>query len=227
MDAMQRVVIVNAGLATWRVGVAIRVLGVILIALSLATVTVSALLYAQLQPFSLFTTYLSDMGNTPPWPQALFNGGMLVGTPLRFLFLLLLVSQLLHLGAGRAFAVAALLLGAANMLANVAMFVVPFGLARSIHMTAAMIAFFGTVALFLLLAAKEWRLRLPALLPVASLLGAMASLVFATLLSMVGRLPGVTRETPVIWEWLVFVAFMFWSGTHLVLLGRDLPPGRP
>lgn len=204
----------------WRVPVALRIVGLVLVGLSVTTVTLSALLYAQHEPFSFFSTYLSDMGNTSGWPQAAFNSGMLLGAPLRFVFLALLVSEWLHLGASPAFARAALLLGALLFFANVGMFAVPFGLSRSVHMTSALVAFFGTVALFVMIAAQEWRLRLPSVLPASSCAVAAASLVFATLLAMVGRLAGVTRETPVIWEWLVFCAFLFWSTSHLLVLGR-------
>lgn len=206
--------------ATWRVPVMLRVLGFAMVGLSLTAVTSAALFYVQLRPFSIFSTYLSDMGNTPVWPQVFFNAGMLLGAPLRFLFLILIVAVLAHLGAGRGFSIAALTAGAVLFAASVGTFAVPFGLHRSIHLGSALVAFFGTVGLFLLIAAQEWRRGLPRVLPVSSLAVAAASLVFATLLTLVGRAPGVTRDTPVIWEWLTFALMIAWTISHSVLLGR-------
>ncbi|RQW06403.1 hypothetical protein EH223_02360, partial [candidate division KSB1 bacterium] len=52
------------------------------------------------------------MGNKPGWPQVVFNSGMLLSAPMRYLFLALLVMRLLNFGASRSFAVAALITGA-------------------------------------------------------------------------------------------------------------------
>jgi hypothetical protein len=44
-------------------------------------------------------------------------------------------------------------------------------------------------------------------------------LVFAVLLSLEGRVEGITRATPVLWEWLAFCSLLFWLITHALILG--------
>ena len=61
--------------------------------------------------FSIFTIYLSDIGDTPGWPQIFFNSGTLIAVPIRYLVLILLALRLNQLGADRAFLIAALSLG--------------------------------------------------------------------------------------------------------------------
>ncbi len=206
--------------ATWRVRIALRALGCALVALSLVTVGSTTRFYAAIRPFSLLSTYLSDMGNTPVWPQVIFNAGNLVGAPLRLVFLLLLVDQLVHLGAGQRFARTTKAAGAVLFAASVGMFAFPFGLDRSLHMGSAFVAFLGTVGVFTLFAVEEWKLGLPRVLPLASLAVALTSLVFVTLLMLVSRVPGVARETPVPWEWLTFALMLAWTLSHSLVLGR-------
>jgi hypothetical protein len=45
-------------------------------------------------------------------------------------------------------------------------------------------------------------------------------LVFAFLFASIGKIEGITRNTPVIWEWLAFVSLMFWLISHSTVLGR-------
>jgi len=56
---------------------------------------VSRCLYAGLNQFSFFETYLSDMGNKPGWAQVVSNSGMLLSAPMRYLFLALLFMRLI------------------------------------------------------------------------------------------------------------------------------------
>jgi len=44
--------------------------------------------------------------------------------------------------------------------------------------------------------------------------------VFAFLFASIGKIEGITRSTPVIWEWLAFVSLMFWLISHSAVLGR-------
>ena len=84
----------NQGEASIRVSKALRIVGIIGVLLGIATVLCSMLLYIQEYEFSVFETYLSDIGNKPGWPQAVFNSGMLIIAPVRYLFLILLILQL-------------------------------------------------------------------------------------------------------------------------------------
>jgi hypothetical membrane protein len=38
--------------------------------------------------FSVFTIYLSHIGDTPVWPQIFFNSGTLIAAPIRYLVLI-------------------------------------------------------------------------------------------------------------------------------------------
>jgi putative exporter of polyketide antibiotics len=86
-----------------------------------------------------------------------------------------------------------------------------------------MLYFFGTVFLQSAIAVQEWKLRLPRLLPMTSIAVVAVYLVFATLLAMVGKVESIDRATPVIWEWLAFVALMVWLASHTTLLGSRRP----
>jgi len=74
-----------------------------------AILTILAAVFAYLPghpDFSLFSTYLSDIGDTPGWLQILFNAGTLIAVPIRYLVLVLLALRLNQLGAGRVFTIA-------------------------------------------------------------------------------------------------------------------------
>ncbi len=204
---------------TVRVSEALRAVGFTGVALGFATVAGAALLYVSGHEFSLFTTYLSDIGNTPGWPQVVFNNGMLLSAPVRYVFLVLLVAQLVHRGASVAFRRVALTMGALVVAGSIGMAAIPFSLHLVAHKASALVYFLGVVVLQSLIAVEEWRCRLPRLLPASTLAVVVIYLVFATLLALVGKMATITRSTPVIWEWLAFVAIMVWLVAHSILLG--------
>ena len=199
----------------------LRVVGIIGVVLGLTTVLWSLFLYASANPFSFFETYLSDIGNKPGWPQVVFNSGMLLSAPVRYLFLTLLVMRLLNFGASRSFAVAALITGAFVVIGSIGVSAIPYSFNLKMHMMSALIYFFGVVILQTIIAVQEWRRKQPPILPVSSILVVVIYLVFATLMSMAGKVEGITRSTPVIWEWLAFCSLMFWLIAHTVILGRQ------
>ena len=60
---------------------AFRLTGTFTFALAILTVLTSVLAYLPDNPdFSIFTTYLSDIGDTPGWPQILFNSGTILAS---------------------------------------------------------------------------------------------------------------------------------------------------
>jgi hypothetical membrane protein len=197
----------------------IRIVGLSGAAVGVLTVVAASVAYAREREFSLFSTYLSDLGNTPGWPAALFNTGMLVVSPLRFGFLVLLLIALGRLGAAPAWRHVAIAVGSIAVLGSIGTAAVPFGLDRPLHMASAFAYFLGTVGLQCILASLEWRARLPRVLPALCLSVALVYVVFAVLLALVGRVPGVTRGTPVVWEWLAFLSLMLWLVAHATILG--------
>ena len=203
-----------------RVSRALRTVGIIGVLLAIVTVILSTLLYIQEHDFSLFTTYLSDIGNTAGWSQTVFNSGMLIAAPVRYLFLVLLVFQLGHAGAGKAFSRFTLIIGALVVAGSIGSAAIPYSLSLVLHKTSALAYFLGVVILQSLIAVQEWRCRLPAVLPISSLAVVAIYLIFAVLLSLVGKVEGITRNTPVIWEWLAFCSLMFWLIAHTTVLGN-------
>lgn len=199
----------------------LRIVGIIGVVLGLTTVLWSLYLYIGLNQFSFFETYLSDIGNTPGWPQVVFNSGMLLSAPVRYLFLALLVMRLMNFGVSRSFAVAALITGAFVVIGSIGVSAIPYSFNLKMHMMSALIYFFGVVILQTIIAVQEWRRKLTPILPVSSILVVVIYLVFATLLSMADKVEGITRSTPVIWEWLAFCSLMFWLIAHTVILGRQ------
>jgi len=207
--------------AILRVTSMVRIVGLIGVVLSLVTVGGAALLYGLQHEFSFVSTYLSDMGNTPVWPQAVFNAGMLIGIPVRYLFLVLLVTLLARAGASPRSAIAILVLAGVMAIASTGMYAVPFSVNRAIHLNSALVYFFGVVALQALIAIQEWRYLTSRVLPASTVLVLVLSLIFVILLASVGRIEGVTRDTPVIWEWLVYFAWLSWLVIHTIVLGRN------
>lgn len=210
--------IVGRAPPTVDVRLALRWVGLTAAALGIAIVLASTILYARESEFSFLTTYLSDFGASGSWSQVVFNSGMLLVAPLRYLFLILLVIQLVHAGAGRVFGAATLLVGSLVAAGSIGVAAVPFTVSLPLHEASANLYFFGVVILQGMIAVQEWRCRWPTLLPVTSLLVVAVYLVFATLLSLVDRAEGITRSTPVPWEWLAFAALMTWLVAHSLIV---------
>lgn len=103
---------------------------------------------------------------------------------------------------------------------------VPHSLSLALHRMSALLYFFGVVILQTVIAAQEFRRKLAVILPLSSLAVVVMYLIFAVLLSLVGKVEGVSRSTPVIWEWLAFCSLMVWLLVHSFFLGvpmaRDL-----
>lgn len=171
--------------------------------------------------FSPFTTFLSDIGDTPGWPQILFNSGTLIAVPIRFLALVLIVLRLIQMGAGRTFAVVALIVGFISTSGTALMTATPFSVAPAVHKAGIGLYFLGIVVLQSLMFVKEWLLKgVPKVLPVLSLVVVVFYFAFVTLLVLYER-GVVSRSTPVIWEWLSILSSIVWLLAQSILLGRS------
>jgi hypothetical membrane protein len=202
---------------------AMLVVGSLGLLVGIGTIAGAAMAYAAEREFSVFTTYISDFGSAGGWAQAIFSTGMLIAAPLRYLFLVLLLAQLVHLGTSPRLRTLLLVVGAFVVLGSVGTAAVPFTLHLRTHMGSAFLYFLGTVVLQSALAVQERRLRLPALLPLSSMAVVVVYFVFAGLLALVGRVDAVDRHTPVPWEWLAFAALMVWLAAHTFMLGSSRP----
>ncbi|MBW1816114.1 MAG: hypothetical protein JRJ60_03030 [Deltaproteobacteria bacterium] len=192
---------------------AFKMVGIIAGTWALLVVLSSTLAYLPGHPdFSLFTTYLSDIGDTA-------GCGTLMAAPMRYLVVVLLVLRLLQLGAGRAFAVAALIIGLISTAGTVFMTAVPFSVSPAIHKSGIPLYFLGVVVLQTLIGIREWSLRnVPKILPVLCFLMVSVYFIFATLV-ILHEQGTVGRSTPVIWEWLAFFSSVAWVFAQSILLG--------
>jgi flagellar biosynthesis protein FliQ len=200
---------------------ALKLVGIIAGIWAILVVLIATLAYLPGHPgFSIFTTYLSDIGATAGWPQIIFNSGTLIAAPIRYLVLVLLIFRLAQLGAGRAFIVSTLTIGLISTTGTVVMTAVPFNVSLSIHKLGIPLYFLGVVVLQTLIGIREWSLRdIPKILPWLSFLLVVVYFVFATL--VIFHEQGiVSRNTPVIWEWLAFFSSVVWVFAQSILLGK-------
>jgi hypothetical protein len=170
--------------------------------------------------FSPFTTYLSDIGATPVWPQIIFNAATLIAVPIRYLVLALLVFRLAQLGAGKVFVIAVLVIGFLSTTGTALMTATPYTVSLALHKTGIGLYFLGVVVLQTIIFIKEWSLKsVPKVLPLLSLVMVVLFIVFLTLFMLYDQ--GVVgRNVPVIWEWLAVISSITWMLTQSILLGR-------
>lgn len=202
---------------------ALRSVGTLSLALGLLTVISAALAYAPAHPgFSIFNTYLSEISDTPGWPQILFNSGTLLAAPLRLAVLVLLVIRLRDFG-GRpgAFETAFLSIGILSTLGTVLMTAVPFSTAPAVHKAGIALYFLGAVFLQSLLGVRQLSdPRLPRVLPALCFSIAASYLLFFVLFVLY-QAGLVGHSTPVFWEWMCFITSMAWLAGHAALLGDE------
>ena len=212
--------------AVIRIPTALRLVGITGGVWAILTILLAVLAYLPGHPdFSLFTTYLSDIGDTPGWPQILFNAGTLIAVPIRYLVLVLLALRLNQLGAGRVFTIAVLVIGFASTAGTALMTATPFSVSPAVHKTGIGLYFLGVVLLQSLICAREWRLQgVPKVLPALSLAMVVFYLVFLTLMILYEQ--GVVgRNAPVIWEWLAISTSIVWVLAQSIRLGRAAQAG--
>jgi hypothetical protein len=203
------------------VPVALRLVGVVTGVWAIIYVLGATLTYIPGHPdFSLFTTYLSDIGDTAGWPQILFNSGTLVAAPLRYLVLVLIVLRLTQMGAGRAFAISTLVIGFISTAGTVLMTATPISVAPAVHKSGIALYFLGVVVLQTVVFFKQWAMKeVLKILPVLSLIVVVVFLVFlsALVLYMQGT---IGRGLSVVFEWLCFASSVVWLFAQSILLGR-------
>ena len=171
--------------------------------------------------FSPFTTYLSDMGDTPGCPQIIFNAGTLMAVPIRYAVLVLLVLRLRQLGVSGAFAIATLIVGFLSTAGTALMTATPFSVSPLVHKTGIGLYFLGVVVLQTIIFFKEWSLEsIPRGLPLLSLAMIVFYLIFVILMVLYER-GTVSRNAPVIWEWLAISTSIAWMLAQSLVLGRE------
>ena len=200
---------------------ALKYVGYIGGTLGILATFVSTMVYLPGHPdFSFFTTYLSDISDTPGWPQIIFNSGTLIAAPIRYLFIVLLVMRLSQMGTGRTFSISVLTIGLISTFGTVLMTAVPFSVASAVHKSGIGLYFLGVVFLQSTIFIQQWRMKeIPRLLPLTSILMVVIFMVFFALV-MLFEAGVVSRNTPVIWEWLCFASSIVWVFAQSVCLGH-------
>ena len=171
--------------------------------------------------FSIFTTYISELGSTEGATQLIYNSGSLVLAPIRFLVGILLAWRMYQLGAGKTFFRAFITLSLVATIGIILMAAAPYRDLPEVHNAGIPLFFFGTVVLQSLLLYQEWRIRrIPRVLPITTLLSIVLYTAFAVLVTMYqnGQLD---HDTPVIWEWACFLIQITWVLLHSILLGDE------
>jgi len=201
---------------------ALKLVGIIAGVWAILVVITSTLSYLSGHPdFSIFTTYLSEIGATAGWPQILFNSGTLIAAPMRYLVIVLLILRMGQLGAGRAFIIVALAIGLLSTVGTVIMTAVPLNVSLTIHKMGIPLYFLGVVVLQTLIGVREWSIKdIPKILPWLCFLLVIVYFVFAVLVMLHER-GMVSRNTPVIWEWLAFFLSVVWVFAQSILLGKE------
>ena len=200
--------------------VSLKIVGIFGATFGLIGTLLAALVYLPSHPeFSMFTTFLSDIGDTPGWPQILFNSTTLIASPIRYLIVALVVLRLSQLGAGRKFANTILILGAVSTIGTILMTAVPFSVGPMIHKAGIPLYFFGLVIWQTIVGIKEWNLKVPRILPVLSFLVVMAFLVFFILVILY-EAEVVGRTAAPIWQWMGFFISITWAYAHSIILGK-------
>lgn len=174
--------------------------------------------------FSIFNTFLSDIGDTPGWPQIIWNSGTLIGSSLRYIVIVLLVLRLSQMGTGKGFAYTVLIIGAFSTLGTVLLTAVPFSVDPAVHKAGIPLYFFGVVPLQIIIGLREWSLKdIPRLLPTICFLVAGAYLTFFILVILyeLGVVSRTTTITPMIWQWVGFGFSILWLFGHGIVLGKE------
>jgi hypothetical membrane protein len=202
---------------------ALRLTGTFTFTLAILTVLTSVLAYLPANPdFSIFTTYLSDIGDTPGWPQILFNSGTILAAPLRYAVIILLVLRLRSFNDNKkTFEVAVLTIGAISTIGTILMTAVPFSVGPAVHKSGIGLYFLGVVFLQSIIGIKEITIKeLPRSLPAWSFTIVASYLLFFVLVILY-ETGNIGRNTPVFWEWMCFFTSMGWLLGHSYLLGKE------
>src|SRR5512140_1489991 len=123
-----------------------------------STVAAAGLYLPSHPQFSVTTTYLSEIGGAGGWPASIFNAGLLMVAPLRFLVAVVLTLRLREFGLSRR--IANLIVGLAFVTASgtVLMTVSPFNVGPAEHRLGILLYFVGTVVVMSVITAVELRL---------------------------------------------------------------------
>lgn len=199
---------------------AFRIMAVVSLLVGIATVAFAVIAYVPIHPqFSVFNTYLSDIGDTAGWPQIIFNNGTILAAPLRVMVVvfLLLVLRAYH-GRKPWIEGVILVLAFVSAFGTVCMTAVPYSTGPAVHKAGIGLYFLGAVFLQSVVGFIEWKIKdFPWVLPVLSFLIVFCFVIFLVFYMLLQSGSDV-RALSVFWEWMCFFSSMLWLMGHAISL---------
>ncbi len=183
---------------------------------SVSSVGVSILLYMQIDPtFSFLTHYLSTIGAAPSWPGYVYTLGMTITNVLKVFFALYIVRFFQLLGAGKRITWTVFMISVISSVGWAISTFVPYTLSLMLHISSALIYFFGSVIGQLLIIQIELKTpRIPNYLAIFGLIVVMTYAAFFVLEIMVLAAPTINKVLSVVTEWLSYLSIMAWVSIH-------------
>lgn len=197
---------------------AFRMMCIISLTMGLLTVIFAVVAYLPVNPeFSIFNTYLSDIGDTPGWPQIIFNNGTILAAPLRVMVIGLMMLVLRgYAGRRPGFEGAVMALSLVSTIGTVCMTAVPYSSGPAVHKVGIGLYFLGAVILQSVLGTAEWRVKaFPRYLPMLSFFIVFCFLVFLVFFMLLQTGADV-RALSIFWEWMCFFSSMLWLVGHFL-----------
>jgi hypothetical protein len=170
--------------------------------------------------FNPANMYISDLGDVQGWTSVVYSSGMLLVTPLRFLFLLYVLGVFSRWGAPRAARIVLLCLGVITNLGIAGMAAVNYDLSLAVHMGCAFAYFFSSLISQIIICAVELRrVGKSRILWISSAANVVAGLFFVMALTVSRFVPSLPRVLSTLSEWILLVALMTWLVIHSLRLG--------
>lgn len=183
---------------------------------SVSSVGLSILLYMRIDPtFSFLTHYLSTIGAAPSWPGYVYTLGMTITNVLKVFFALFIVRFFQLLGAGKRITWTVFAISVISSAGWAISTFVPYTLSLMLHISSALLYFFGSViGQVLIIRIELSNPRIPNYLAIFGLIVVTAYAAFFVLEIMVLAVPMTNKALSVVTEWLSYLSIMAWVGIH-------------
>jgi hypothetical protein len=169
--------------------------------------------------FNPLTMYISDLGEIPGWTSVIYKSGMIFLVPVRFLFLLFILSVLKQFRIHKGYLNLLLTLGILTSLGTIGMSAVSYELSNILHIASAFVYFFPALLIQAFLSAIEAkRIDLPKILPISGFVNVGGYAFFLVSLILALKMPGFPKFLATASEWTIFITLMLWLVVHSLYL---------
>ena len=176
--------------------------------------SIAVLIYNSAEAFSIFTTYISDLGAAAKSSSLVYNTGMIISAPIRVVFGLYLLKFLESKGADvKILKIIAypIVIGA---IGSVIMSVFPYDISRLLHLLGAFTYFFSAVIIQALIAKIEFKTsNMLKYLPLIGLIVVLTYVLFVSFEISV-LLSNNFRMLACFFEWMGYFSLMAWLVLH-------------